>query len=211
MPPTWWQPGAIYRDDYILQIPKDTEAYTTVSLHIGWYDWETGADILPRRENGEEYGAFIRPAGALIAGDVITQLPADARENGAVFGDAIRLNRTRFSRGHLLELEWQILRELSGDWRVFAIVLAEDYQPGQPFEILLQKDASPAVPLDYLAEGESFLTRHAFELPAGYAGEHRIYIGWYNEQAGIRLSAPFPADMLPLNSVRFTAFGAPAN
>ena len=39
LPPTWWQPGVIYRDDLRLRIPADAEGMTTglAQLHIGWY------------------------------------------------------------------------------------------------------------------------------------------------------------------------------
>ena len=47
LPTTWWQPDAVYKDDYILQIPEDAEGFSNVQLHIGWYAFPDGSDIRP--------------------------------------------------------------------------------------------------------------------------------------------------------------------
>ena len=197
LPPTWWQPNAIYRDELRLQIPPDADGFTTVQLHIGWYNWSDRRDIMPTLESGETAPAFTLPAGAFIGGDN-PRLDTGAMADGTVFGDKIRLNAWRFTQGHLLELEWQIEQEIAGDWRVFAIVFTEPYQTGAAFEFLSQRDTAPPVPVDYLAPGETVITRHAFDLPANYQSEHGIYIGWYNDDLFARLAAPYPDNMLPL-------------
>ncbi|MCY4062084.1 MAG: glycosyltransferase family 39 protein [Chloroflexi bacterium] len=207
LPTTWWESAAIYRDEYILQIPPDANGFSDVQLHIGWYPFPDGADILPLLASGERIAAYTIPIGAFVDVDSQESLKADATNDGTVFGDAIRLNAWRFSDGHILELEWQLTREIAGDLRVFAIALAERYQPDAPFEIVAQADASPPAGLDFLNVGETFVTRHEFELAAGFAGDHSIYVGWYNEGIGQRLSAPYPANMLELPAVRFSAPG----
>ena len=203
LPTTWWEPGKIYRDDYIIQIPQDSTSFTAVQLHIGWYPYPDGSDIRPLLEAGDEVIAFTLPIGALIAGDGAQKLPADATEGGAVFGESIKLNAYRFSQGRTLELEWQVAQAIAGDWRVFAQALAEPYQVDMPVEILLQKDASPPVPLDYLAAGETFVTLHDFDLPAGYAKRHGVYIGWYNLDMGVRLEIAHEANMLLIEELDF--------
>ena len=203
LPTTWWEPGKIYRDDYIIQIPQDATSFTAVQLHIGWYPYPDGSDIRPLLEAGDEAIAFTLPIGALIAGDGVQKLPADATEDGAVFGESIKLNAYRFSQGRTLELEWQVTQAIAGDWRVFAQALAEPYQVDMPVEILLQKDASPPVPLDYLAAGETFVTLHDFDLPAGYAKRHGVYIGWYNRDMGVRLEIAHEANMLLIEELDF--------
>ena len=143
--------------------------------------------------------------GAFVDAEARETLGADATKDGTVFGDSVRLDAWRFSEGHILELEWQLTREIAGDLRVFAIVLKERFQPDTPFEIIAQADDVPPARLDFLKAGETFLTRHEFQLPAGYAGEHGIYVGWYNEGIGQRLAAPYPANMLELPDIRFSA------
>ena len=69
--------------------------------------------------------------------------------------------------------------------------------------MIYQADASPPVSLNYLAVDETFITRHQFELPAGYLGEHEIYLGWYNEDIGERLPVPYPSNMLELPRMAF--------
>ena len=112
-PTMWWVPGQIYRDDYILQIPKDAQGFSAVQLHIGWYPFPDGSDIQPVQESGEQTAASTLPLGAFVGGEPVRSLGADARADGTVFGDAIQLNAYRFSEGHNLELEWQIVGEIS--------------------------------------------------------------------------------------------------
>ena len=198
LPTTRWQPGEIYADDYILQIPADAQGFTTLKLHIGWYPYPDGADIRPLLETGEDAAAFTLPLGAFVAGEP-PQLHGDgSTSDGTLFGDAVRLNAHRLREGHILEMEWQIVEPISGAWRVFAIVLAEPYQEGAPFEVLWQKDGPPAVPIGFLKAEETLVTRHDFELPPGYQGEHAIYVGWYSEDLGQRLPVAHPSNMLPL-------------
>lgn len=207
LPTTWWQPGQIYRDDYILQIPKDTRAYTRLQLHIGWYPFPDGSDIRPLLESGEEGDALTLPLGAIVAGKEPSLLGDDATSDGTVFGESIRLKAYRLGEGHILDLEWQLVAPISGAWRVFAIILAEPYVEGAPFEIRWQRDGEPAVPVGFLKVDEAFATRHDFELPPGYQGEHAAYVGWYNEDLGQRLPVAHPSNMLPLP---LTALRGPA-
>ena len=203
LPTMWWEPGDIYQDDYILQIPPDAEGYTTVQLHFGWYPFPDGSDIQPVLESGEQWAEATLPLGAFVAGEPSPSLGADATADGTVFGDAIQLIAYRFGEGHVLELEWQIVGDISGEWRVFAIVLSEPYQSGSAVEVLWQRDNVPAVSVNYLTVGETFVTRHDFELPAGYGDEHGIYVGWYNEDMGERLPVPYPSNMLELPRLQF--------
>ncbi|MCY3915710.1 MAG: glycosyltransferase family 39 protein [Chloroflexi bacterium] len=207
LPTIWWRPAAIYRDDYILQIPQDAIGFSDARLHIGWYPYPDGADIQPLLASGERADAYTIPIGVFVDVDSQETLTENVTNDGAVFGDAIRLNAWRFRDGHILELEWQLTREIAGDLRVFAIALAERYQPDAPFEIVAQADDSPPARLDFLKAGERFVTRHKFDLAAGFAGEHSVYVGWYNEGIGQRLSAPYPANMLELPNIRFCVAG----
>lgn len=208
LPSTWWQPGSIYRDDYILQIPPDVQAVSSVQLHIGWYNWADRRNIMPRGEADKEQAAFTVPIGAIATGELQQTLGLDATRHGDVFGDALKLHGYDFSAGHTLQMEWQIVNALAGDWRAFAIVLDKPYQEGADFEIILQRDATPSLPLGFLKAGETVITRHEFQLPAGYSGQHGIYVGWYNEALGMRLAAPFPQNMLELPAMPFVADGA---
>ena len=197
LPTTWWQPDLIYRDDYILQIPRDIDAWTTAQLHIGWYDWQTRRRLQPLTESGEPSAGVYLPIGALVSGGG-QRLGPDATPVGTLFGDAIQLDAFTFADGHHLALEWRIVAEIEGDWRVFAVVFAEPFQSDAELEILSQADAAPQAPLDFLHIGESFVTRHDFQLPEGYEARHSIYVGWYNDDLVARLALPYPADMLPL-------------
>jgi len=205
LPTTWWGDDVIYRDDYILQILEEARGFSDVRLHIGWYIFPKGSNIQPMLESGEPAGAFTIPIGVFVDGAARETLVPDALESGAVFGDAIRLDGWRFSEGRILELAWRLTREIGGDLRVFAIVLEAPYQSNEPFQIITQADNPPPARLDFLKSGDTFVTRHEFQLPAGYAGEHGIYVGWYDQGLGQRLRAPYPANMLELPALRFSA------
>ena len=203
LPTTWWQADTIYRDDYVLQIPDETNGFSTVQLHLGWYDYPDGSDILPILENGEKAMAYTIPIGAYVGPNTGQSALANSAPNDAVFGGAVRLNAFQLE-GSRLELEWQLLRPLTGDWRVFAVVMSESHQHDNTFEILLQKDAAPAVPVGYLKAGEILQTIHKFDLPDGFSGEYGIHIGWYNIESGARLAVPYPADMFLLEDIAFS-------
>ena len=206
LPTTWWgDADVIYKDDYILQIPEEAAGFSNVRLHIGWYVFPGGSNIQPVLESGERAGAFTIPLGVFVGGEAGEWLGADATPIHAVFGDAISLIAWRFSDGRILKLEWELTREIGGDLRVFAIVLDEPYQPGKPFEIVAQADNAPPASLDFLQAGETFATRHAFDPPTELDREYSIYIGWYDQNIGQRLSAPYPANMLELPAIRFSA------
>ncbi len=205
LPTTWWGNHAIYKDDYILQIPDDAEGFSNVLLHIGWYVFPDGSNIQPLQKSGEQLGAYIIPLGAFVDGQMQETLGVEATKDGTVFGDSIRLDAWRFSNGHILELEWRLTREIAGDLRIFAIALKERFQDGKPFDIVTQADGAPSARLDFLEAGETFLTRHEFPLPAAYEGEHRIYVGWYKEDIKQRLTAPYPQNMLELPDISFSA------
>jgi len=205
LPTTWWGDDVIYRDDYILQIPEEARGFSDVRLHIGWYIFPKGSNIQPMLESGEPAGAFTIPIGVFVDGAARETLAPDALESGAVFGDAIGLDVWRFSEGRILELAWRLTREIGGDLRVFAIVLEAPYQSNEPFQIITQADNPPPARLDFLKPGDTFVTRHEFQLPAGYTGEHGIYVGWYNPERSQRLSAPYPSNMLELPALRFSA------
>lgn len=205
LPTTWWQRAVIYKDDYILQIPTDAQGISNVQLHIGWYPFPGGANIQPALGSGEPAGAFTIPIGAFVNPDSQQTLEAGAIKDGAVFGEAIRLDAWRFSDGHILELAWRLTREIAGDLRVFAIVLKDRYQPDQPFEIVAQADKTPPARLDFLKPGETFVTRHRFEPPPGSPAEYSVYIGWYDESLSQRLGAPYPQNMLELPALPFSA------
>ena len=204
LPTTWWKADAIYRDEYILQIPDDASAFTSVQLQIGWYAYPDGSNIRPLLENGEVASTYFIPIGALVSPPEDTDLPSDAVADGTRFGEFIELAAFRFLDGNVLELHWRLLSHLSGDWRVIAIAFEELFQAGEDFNVLLQKDSVPDVPVGYLKAGERFTTVHAFDVTAEEAGKHRVYVGWYNFDSGERLAVPFHENMLPLPPFAFT-------
>ena len=203
LPTTWWKADAIYRDEYILQIPDDASAFTSVQLQIGWYAYPDGSNIRPRLENGEVASTYFIPVGVLVSAPVGTDLPSDAVADCTRFGEFIELAAYRSLDGNVLELHWSVLSHLSGDWRVIAIAFEEPFQAGEDFDALLQKDSTPDVPMGYLKAGERFTTVHAFDVTAEEAGEHSVYLGWYNFDSGERLAIPFPENMLPLPPFAF--------
>ncbi len=53
LPTPWWQADTIYRDDYILQITRNTEWSAPLDFRIGWYPFPGGGDMPAELESGE--------------------------------------------------------------------------------------------------------------------------------------------------------------
>lgn len=207
-----WQTGAIYPDRYILQIPTENPeaededdrefgGFSSTQIHVGWWQYPDGDNIRPVIENGESVIAFTMPAGVFI-NEPTGQKLENSILDGTSFGDAIELTGYQLNQAHELDLQWKLLKPISGDLRVFAFVLTEPYQNGGEFNVIAQADVSPRVPLSYLNVGESILTHHAFTIPDDIKGTYPIYIGWYDAENNTRLAVPYPADMYPVTELR---------
>ena len=205
LPTTWWQADTIYRDQYILQIPDNARGFSTVQLQIGWYAFPNGNDISPILENGKTASTYFIPVGAFVAASHSEISPEAATRTDILFGDSISLDAFHFARGDILELYWQLRKPLSGDWRVLAIVFAEEFQLSQTFEILMQADTAPKVPLGYLDVGQTLRTTHTFEVPENLEEELPIYVAWYNFDTGERLAIPWAENMLKLPAFTFAS------
>ncbi|MCY4073367.1 MAG: hypothetical protein OXG60_18910 [Chloroflexi bacterium] len=205
LPTTWWQPDTIYRDEYILEIPESAKGFSLVQLQIGWYPFPYGSNIRPVLEDGALGLTYTIPVGAFVGESHSEIAPEDATRTDTLFGDSISLDAFRFARGDTLELYWRLQKRLSGDWRVLAIVFAEEFQLGQAFEVLMQADSAPKVPLVYLDEGETLRTSHRFEVPENLEDAYPIYVAWYNFDTGERLAIPHPENMLKLPAFNFAS------
>jgi len=205
LPTTWWKADAIYRDEYILQIPDNAKGFSIVQLQIGWYAFPNGSDIQPILENGATASTYFIPVGAFVGESHSEIAPEGATTTDTLFGDSISLDAFRFLRGDTLELYWRLRKPLSGDWRVLAIVFAEEFQLGQAFEVLMQADSVPKVPLVYLDKGQTLRTTHTFEVPENLEDEYPIYVAWYNFDTGERLAIPYPENMLELPAFTFAS------
>lgn len=205
LPPTGWQPNTIYQDDLVLQILEGEDGFSEVQLQIGWYRYPTGGNIRPILEDGQEGNTYTIPFGVYINGETGQAITDNPIADNTVFGDSIRLNAYSFVEGDTVQLEWEILQPIDGDWRVFAFVLDTPYENGGEFEPILQKDVSPSVPLSYLRQGETIRTTHPFDLNTDFLGTYPVYVGWYNGETGERLPVPYPANMLMIEELRFDA------
>jgi len=204
LPPIWWQPDTIYRDEVVLQILEGADDFSTVQLQIGWYRYPAGGNIRPILEDGQEGDTYTIPFGVYISGETGQALD-DPLADGTVFGDRIRLNGYQMVDGRELQFEWELIEPMDGDWRVFVFVLDDLFETGEDFAPILQKDAPPRVPLRYLEAGEIIRTTHQFDLPDGFSGTYPVYVGWYNADTGTRLTIPYPENMRLLEGIEFNA------
>jgi 4-amino-4-deoxy-L-arabinose transferase-like glycosyltransferase len=202
---TQWQPNTIYKDDYVFQILDGGGGFSSVQLQIGWYEYPDGSDIRPILENGQEASAYTIPFGVYIYPHTGQEITSDPTPYDINFEDTFRLTAYRLKNRNSLILEWQLLKPLTGDWRVFAFILDKPYQDGDEFEPLFQMDAAPRVPLHYLKVNELVRTTHTFDLPDDFAGQYIISFGWYNAETGERLPIPYPAHMYSLEGLVFDA------
>src|SRR5690606_3229211 len=92
--------------------------------------------------------------------------------------------------GDTLRLLWEATNEMSEDFTILLVALADDYQVGGANTIIAQGDAQPPLPTRYWQVGERFISEH--HLGAAEPGEYPVYVGWYSTLYPARLQANCP-------------------
>lgn len=189
---TAWQPGAVYADQYALELDPDAIGISRLRLEAGWWDYTTGERLTAFDETGRPISPVMLNAGGFAPPDVQQSGAALTAAEGAVFGDRLALAGYQFEDDRLTLL-WAALRPPMADYTVF--VQALDAQ-GQ---IVGQGDAPPALSTRFWREGERFLTEHTLIYPKPPApGVYQLVVGWYRPEDGARLDIDAPNDALPL-------------
>lgn len=187
-----WQAGAIYPDEYLIDIHPAAHGRYPFALEVQWQD-----DVNHSAINGTDAaGSPIAPV-RLNIGAVVTaryqaapsgfnEIPLDSQP---VFDDAIRLEAFQLDLElNEISLSWKAETTPEENYTVFVHLL------DAAGAILSQADGSPRLPTRYWRWGETFTTHHI--LPAAHTMlEHTVIVGLYlndgisNAKAEYSLSA----------------------
>lgn len=171
-----WQPGAIYPDEYLINIFSTAYGRYPFDLHIEWEDSHNDISIVPT----DAEGAVIEPV-LLDIGAVVTLRSQSAASD---FNEIPMERQPKFDEAIILEsfqldlefneiiLNWKAETAPAENYTVFVHMLDEDGR------ILTQADAPPRLPTQYWRWGESYTTYHRF--PAGFNMiDHQVIVGLY--------------------------------
>ncbi|PJF47315.1 MAG: hypothetical protein CUN48_09295 [Candidatus Thermofonsia Clade 3 bacterium] len=185
-----WQPGAYFRDVYRLPIDA-TASPGPARVQLKLYKlYPTPGDA---QINGANTGTFLIDRVKVTS--AIAPAPASSQPPIAVFGDALRLDRVRFSPDQVT-FDWTTLKPPGGDYTFFVHILDENGAQ------IAQQDAEPfdgQYPTGLWEAGERVRDARALVLSPE---ARRLRIGWYDRRTGQRLAAhtadgrPWPDDIV---------------
>ena len=194
LPTSFWQPGAIYPDRYL--IPTTPQASTPTLLALG-IQWNT--DLLDPAANsslscvvdGQASDTVFLDAGALVAEPVA--LAADLPPPLSTVQNDIRLLDAQIDHAGdqvTVDLHWSAAQPVPGDYTVFLHLFAPDGAK------VAQDDDPPRAgfwPTSRWRPGEVVTSTHTLALPDGLpAGQYQLATGMYDPATGQRLFAYRP-------------------
>lgn len=173
---TSWQPGAIYPDEYLVNIHPSAYGRYPFDLRIEWEDIHNDIKTAATNIDGENIEPVLLDIGAVVTLRYQTS-PTDVNEIATdmqpKFDDAIILESFQLDLElNEVILNWKAETAPTENYTVFAHMLAEDGS------ILTQADAPPRLPTKYWRWGESYTTYHRF--PPGFNMiDHQVIVGLY--------------------------------
>ncbi len=173
---TRWQPGAIYPDEYLINIHQSAYGRYPFDLQIEWEDIQNEVKTVPTNAEGEVIEPVLLDIGALVtlrfqsAASDFNEIPTDMQPK---FDDAIILESFQLDlEFNEIILHWKTETAPTENYTVFAHMLDEGGA------ILRQADASPRLPTKYWRWGESYMTYHRFS-PDFNMLERQVIVGLY--------------------------------
>ncbi len=191
-----WEPGAIYRDEYLIPLDEDAEGRVNLRLQVGWWDIDTEERLIASDGTNDGVSVFVDTGGFVgdssLEIDGFTMLPETVD-----FGGVISLKGYTLV-GDSLMLLWAAIGIPNDSYTVFAQVLSEANV------VVGQGDAPPSLPTRYWRNGEQYITQHTLH----YAdtppdGAYRLLVGWYHPADFARLSTAVPGDAYEVTTITF--------
>ena len=196
-PPSLWQPGVIYRDQYCLKLPLDTKVPTAAALYAGLYGEDRTRlsvtrppdetplemlllDIIPVRPIKPVSSEATHPVGARL-GDAITLVGYDVSATSVRPGQTISLT-----------LVWRAEREPRADHTAFLHVIDEQ-------DLLISQSDHPpldgAYPTSFWVSGDVVRDPHALRIESSAPpGRYLLVAGMYESRTRRRLPTTWEAD-----------------
>ena len=191
-----WEPGIIYEDHWVLELPEDAGGQTSLRVHIGWWKYPDGYAVPGTDPGGSEVDPVLIPAGAFADGNDV-DLMLTQKIEPLLYGNSIRL--LAYEReGPDVALLWEVSERPEPNLHVFLHVL-DNTAPDEPVVVLAQGDDEPSLPTRYWQPGERFITQHRLQMTAAaIPGEFTLRVGWYSTSRYGRLVADCPDNSCPL-------------
>ena len=191
-----WEPGIIYEDRWVLELPEDAGGQTSLRVHIGWWKYPDGYAVPGTDPGGSEVDPVLIPAGAFADGNDV-DLMLTQKIEPLLYGNSIRLLAWE-REGPDVALLWEVSERPEPNLHVFLHVL-DNTAPGEPVVVLAQGDDEPSLPTRYWQPGERFITQHRLQMTAAAGpGEYTLRVGWYSTSRYGRLVADCPDNSCPL-------------
>ncbi|MCB0056479.1 MAG: hypothetical protein KDE45_05615, partial [Caldilineaceae bacterium] len=200
-PTTFWQPGAIYADPYLLRVTGAVDAWSPLAarLYVGLVDPATAETTRLPLPAYTADGASITP----IAGRVVVE-PGTAPDAAALglapagseFGGVIRLAATAvpatWSGGDdgalAVDLLWEAVGTPATDFTAFVHLRSAGGEQVAGFD---QAPAGDRFPTSAWRDGDRIHSRFELALPAALeAGVYDVWVGLYESNSGGALRLP---------------------
>lgn len=171
-----WQPGAIYPDEYLIDIHQSAYGRYPFDLRVEWADLPSDRFFKATDAEKRVIEPVLLDIGALVSLR-FQSAPADVNEipteRQPKFDEAIILESFQLDLElNELILHWKAENSPAEDFTVFAHLLDADGA------ILSQADSAPRLPTSYWRWGESYTTFHRF--PPGFRIiDHEVIVGLY--------------------------------
>ncbi|MCO6452404.1 MAG: glycosyltransferase family 39 protein [Caldilineales bacterium] len=196
LPTSYWQPGALYPDHYLLETNPAATAPTTLALNVGFWERDLN-DWLPILANGQPTDLVLLSAGDLTA--AVPQTPAPASlasfdQNLKLAGYDLKQNEDVLN----VRFDWLAGGPLPADYTIF-LHLADEAG-----NVIAQGDAPPANgfwPTSHWRDGDRVQSEHSITLPSDLEpGRYHLLAGMYRPDTLERLPAYRPDGRSWLNA-----------
>ncbi len=171
-----WRAGAIYPDEYLVNIYQYAYGRYPFYLRIAWEDMQSDVSLAPTDAEGNIIEPVLLDVGAVVslgsqsAATGFNEIPTDIQPK---FDDAVILESFQLDLElNEIVLSWKAETAPTENYTVFAHMLDE------AGSILTQADASPRLPTKYWRWGESYATYHRFP-PEFEMIEREVIVGLY--------------------------------
>lgn len=190
VPTSLWQPGQIWRDEYLLFPSAEAEAPTRLKIRAAIFDSASDRDVSAYGPDGTAIDLLVVGEARLAAGQL--QVPSPGNPLSVTFSDGITLQgidlkpETAEPGDQIsLTLYWRSDKKPSQDYTVFVHLLDDTGRQ------IVGADSPPVLgdyPTSLWREDDQVLDKHILNLPADLPpGPYIIAIGLYTPDSGRRV------------------------
>lgn len=198
-PTSYWQPGDLFCDTYLIPVSKDLSLPVAADVVIGFYDFDTRQPLPTSTSDGV-------PLERVVVGQLkvmpksAAPVPEQQHRIEARFDQGVVLTGYSWSATEICNGEtvsatvaWEAYGPLDQSYTIFAHLLDADGQ------MITQDDGLPrdgAYPTTFWGTGETIVDERVFTIPEGtHPGPTQLLLGFYRLEDGRRLPREAGADL----------------